>query len=388
MADAPRTPTHSAIAQKRARIAVGCSSSAVCWALADASQHDEDDDSAIQLVTSQPAPSSTSQGTPKEAQTNNARNQRAALEEHMMFLDKESARERNQHFINGILEILTGDRSSVTSQRTLKKIQNAQNINAVAMENTYVTAVFPVIIGESRTVKQIPPTTSAVADHTESPNPEMLTQLETVVREFAKDRLHWEGPCYFVKDLISGPRTKKEFGISDPRPDLGFGIRKKEMDMDPPKVSNGTKIRIRVAGCLDHCFCIFEAKGPDEPFAQATTQAIRGGASLVRARRELNKRAGRVPVKLGADSDSWVFTVAWMHGYAEIYVSWHESLTDGEAHHMHLLESYALKRPDDIQRFRRDVHNILDWGLDHKRVAGLEQLVKDIAGKEAAEGAA
>lgn len=200
--------------------------------------------------------------------TNNTRNQCLALEENMMFLDIEGARERNEDFLDGVLETLTGDRSSATSQRTLANVQNAQNANRFAMENTYVTAVLPTIVGDSRTV------------NAGSPDPEMLNQVITVAREFAKDRLHWEGPCYFVKDLIcGGSRTKKEFGITDPRPDLGFGIRRKEMDLNPPKVSNGTKVRIRAAGCLDHCFCIFEAKGPDEPFAQAIIQGIRGGAN-------------------------------------------------------------------------------------------------------------
>ncbi|KAI4166726.1 MAG: hypothetical protein LQ348_007770 [Seirophora lacunosa] len=359
MAELPKTPTPSvpsANPSKRARI-----------------DHLGFEDSAVQLDPSENVASST---ISKETPNNNTRNQCLALEKHMMFLDKKGARQRNQEFFEGVLEILSGDRSSATSQRTLTKIQDTQDANRFAMESTYVTAVFPTIIGDSRTV------------NAEIPDPEMLTQVSSVLREFAQDRLHWEGPCYFVKDLLCGPRTKKDFGISDPRPDLAFGIRREEMDMNPPRVSNATEIRIRAAGCLDHCFCIFEAKGPDEPFAQAIIQGIRGGATLVRARRWLNEQAGRESSKIGADPDSWVFVVAWMHGYAEVYVSWHETLPAGEADHMHFLDSYALKRPSDIQRFQRDLHNILDWGLDHQRVVNLEQMMKEIAEREAAGEAA
>ncbi|KAL8992098.1 MAG: hypothetical protein Q9188_007658 [Gyalolechia gomerana] len=356
MAEVPTTPTTSAKARasKRAR-----------------TEHDKDeDDSAIHITPSQAEASSVK---PKEVQTNNTRNQRSALERHMMFFNEDIARERNQDFLDRILDILTGDRSSVTSQRTVKKIQKAQNTNATAMENTYSTAVFPLLMGESRTVS---PVSAILAEH-----------IEPVIRDFADDRLHWEGPCYFVKDLLSGPSTKKEFGLSDPRPDLGFGIKKKVMDLNPPKVTVGTTVLIRAAGCLDHCFAINEVKGPDDPFSHAVTQAIRGGVTLVRTKRELRFRAGYVPaVTVGADPDSWVFTMAWMHGYVEVFVCWHESLPEGEADHMHLLESYALQRSDDIKRFRRDLHNLLDWGLDPERVAGLEQMVRDIAVKEAAAG--
>ncbi|KAL9023282.1 MAG: hypothetical protein Q9196_007297, partial [Gyalolechia fulgens] len=328
----------------------------------------DDDDSAIHIAPSQAEASSVK---PKEAQTNNTRNQRSALEKYMMFFNEDIARERNQDFIDGVLNNLTGDRSSMTSQRTVKKVQKAQNANATAMENTYATVVFPLLMGESRTV---------------APVSAMLAEMEPVVRDFADDRLHWEGPCYFVKDLLSGPSTKKEFGLADPRPDLGFGIKKQVMDLNPPKISVGTTVLIRAAGCLDHCFAINEFKGPDEPFSHAVTQAIRAGVTLVRTKRELRSRAGYVPaVTVGADPDSWVFTMAWMHGYVEVFVCWHEGVPEGELDHMHLLESYALQRPDDIKRFRRDLHNILDWGLDPGRVGGLEQMVRDIAIKEAAE---
>ncbi|KAI4117536.1 MAG: hypothetical protein LQ341_007661, partial [Variospora aurantia] len=330
--------------------------------------YDDFEDSGIQLAPSQNAASST---VSKEMPTNNTRNQCLALEENMMFLDIEGARERNEDFLDGVLETLTGDRSSATSQRTLANVQNAQNANRFAMENTYVTAVLPTIVGDSRTV------------NAGSPDPEMLNQVITVAREFAKDRLHWEGPCYFVKDLIcGGSRTKKEFGITDPRPDLGFGIRRKEMDLNPPKSGFAPPAASIIASVSS------KPKAQTSPSRKPSSKASEGGPTLVRARRWLNKRAGREPPKIGADPDSRVFVVAWMHGYAEVYVSWHESLPEGEADHMHFLESYALKRPSDIQRFQRDLHNILDWGLSHQRVVDLEQMVTEIAAKEAAGGAA
>ncbi|KAL8879023.1 MAG: hypothetical protein Q9198_003285 [Flavoplaca austrocitrina] len=375
MAEVPKTPTASAKAQARKR---------------PRTQNLEgDDDSAIGLGTSQAAISSV---TPKESTTNNTRNQRDALEDYLVFFDKKEAEDRNRGFIKSVYDILAGDRSSVTSEATVDKIKQAQRENRTAMENTYATAVLPLYKGVSRT-----PAYSLTMNEAEEPplptmgeamEPRPLTFSEAakpVAVEFEKDRLHWEGPCHFVQDSMSG---KKLFGLKDPRPDLGFGIRKKSLDPHPVKLSPGSKNLIRTAGCLKHCFAITELKGPDEPFAHAETQAMQAGVKLVRAKREARVRAGYAPVTSGADPDSWVFTMAWEHGRVDVFVCWHESIPDGEVDHQTWLDTYGLLKTDDIKRFRRDFHNILDWGLDPQRVAGSEKMERDIAAKEATDGKA
>ncbi|KAL8752039.1 MAG: hypothetical protein Q9184_005867 [Pyrenodesmia sp. 2 TL-2023] len=360
MAEVPKTPTASAKAQAHKR---------------PRTQNAEDDeDSAIGLESSQAEASAlTSSIVPKESLTANTRNHRDALEEHQMFFNKDLARERNRDFFKSVKDILTGDRCSAASDTTVDDIQKAQNAHETSVENTYATNVFPLYKGKSRTL--VPPKT--------------LRDLVTpVVRDFADDRLHDEGPCYFVKDLLRGPSGKKTFGLTDPRPDLGFGIKKKLMDLNPAKLTAGTKNLIRAAGCLDHCFAITELKGPDGPFPHAVTQAMRAGVALIIAIRELRRRAGYPPVTLGADKNSWVFTMAWEHGRIDVFVCWHETRPDGELYHQHLLDQYSLLRSEDIIRFRRDLHNILDWGLDPQRVASLEKMERDIAAKEAADGKA
>ncbi|KAL8707355.1 MAG: hypothetical protein Q9220_007603 [cf. Caloplaca sp. 1 TL-2023] len=353
MAGEPQTPTSSA--RKRSRIEV-----------------ENAYDSGVHLPSSQHVSSSAI--SIKDTQTDNTRNQRSALEDHLMFFDKDSARERNQGFMDEVFDILTGKRSSVTSQRTVKNIQKAQKTYATATENKYATTVFPIICGDSRTVTC----------------PDLLENVRAVIRFFEDDRLHCDGPCTFVKGILKGPSTKKVFGLKDPVPDMGFGIKKQEMNFAPPQVSDSTQNLIRAAGSLDHAFALCEVKGADEPFQHAVTQAMRGGITLVCTKRELRSRAGYPTFgqnegPYGADQHSWVFTMAWMHGYVEIFVCWHEVHPQGEVDHMHLLDCYALHRGDDISRFRRDLHNILDWGLDAGRVAGLEQMVRDIAVKKAAQ---
>ncbi|KAL9024975.1 MAG: hypothetical protein Q9196_006118 [Gyalolechia fulgens] len=249
------------------------------------------------------------------------------------------------------------------------------------------------MIGTSRTVRipQDPsshdlPSSSLDVDAIlgTSSNPDVLSHMKTVIRSFAEDRLHWEAPCYFIKELITGPRTVKIFGITDPQPDMGFGIRKRGLVFNPPQLSDDTKNRIHVAGPLDICFFIIEDKGPDSPFAHAVTQAIRGGVTLVRVMRDLRRRAGYEPSGIGADDETFVFTCAWEHGRADILVSWQEVLPEGDVTHMTWLESYALLKDQDIKEFCRDMHNILDWGIDPGRIARLERMALDIEKGEAA----
>lgn len=345
------------------------------YALTDRIQILEDDeDSAIGLETSQAEPSSlTPSVVPKETLTANTRNYRDALEEHQIYHNKALARERNHDFIESVKDILTGDRCSAASENTVENIQKTQDAHETSMENTYVANVFPLYKGKSRTI--VPPKT--------------LSDLVTpVVRDFAHDRLHDEGQCPFVKDLLRGPSGKKEFGITDPRPDLGFGIKKKLMDPNPAKLTGGTKTLIRAAGCLDHCFAIIEVKGPDGPFQHAVTQAMRGGVALVIAKNELRRRAGYPTITSGADKNSWVFTMAWEHGRIDVFVCWQETRPEGQLYHQHLLDQYSLLRSEGITRFRRDLHNVLDWGLDPQRLAGLEKMERDIAAKEAADSKA
>ncbi|KAI4178994.1 MAG: hypothetical protein LQ348_005483 [Seirophora lacunosa] len=381
MAKTPKTPTSSTNAHgKRSR----------------PDTVSEDDDSGVELGPSQPAASTTpttTTSTKQKPQTKSTRNLRDALETYMMYLDERTARERNSDFLARVQAILKGDRSSEKSERSVNAIKESQNTNRVAMENTYLTAVLPQMIGPSRTVK-IPPDLSAhdLSSSSlrmdeilgDSSNPEVLPRMKTVVRSFAEDRLHWEGPCYFVKELITGPRTVKIFGITDPQPDMGFGIRKRGLVFNPPKLSEDARNRIHAAGPLDFCFFIIEDKGPDSPFAHAVTQAIRGGATLVRVMRDLRRRAGYKPSSIGADDETFVFTCAWEHGRADIFVSWQELLPQGEITHMTWLESYALLKDQDIKEFCRDLHNILDWGIDPKRIVKLEQMLSDIKKMEAA----
>ncbi len=52
---------------------------------------------------------------------------------------------------------------------------------------------------------------------------------------------------------------------------------------------------------------------------------------------------------------------------------------------MNMLRSYLLDDNSYMKDFRRDVHNIIDWGSASKRVEKLEAMVGKIVKKEAKE---
>ena len=100
--------------------------------------------------------------------------------------------------------------------------------------------------------------------------------------------------------------------------------------------------------------------------------------------RDLRRRVGHQTDGIGADDETFVITCAWEHGRADVFVSWQEFLPEGEVTHMTWLDTYALLKDRDIKEICRDMHNILDWGLDPKRMAKLEQIVCDIGKREVA----
>lgn len=188
----------------------------------------------------------------------------------------------------------------------------------------------------------------------------------------------------FVEGLL--PTLEKGFGLSTPKPDLVFGF---EMERFPtestPRLSDNVLQVIRVAPGIEHPFFVIEAKGGSAPIEEAENQAIRSGAALVNARRLLEQMIPGVPQPVigGPDPASWVFSCAWVPRMAEIFVHWLEFNSKGEPiYHMNLIQSYMMSRAEELQAFRRAIHNILDWGLQPARRQALDELLVAIAAAE------
>ena len=230
------------------------------------------------------------------------------------------------------------------------------------------------------------------------------------VVEFSEDRLVFCTTSRLCKDLLpswkKGQRRilekamEKETGISEPRPDYCFGL---EVDMHPnikkTSINEYTRVLIGVRSNLLYPFLIFEGKGARGSLADAENQAIRGGATLVYARRILNHKAG-LPHSAGPDKQSFAFSMTLDCYTAHIWVHWcevqpKEAPVDAEdntflaneyyeTYHMDSLLNCDFSKLEDVQDLTRTLNNILDWGcLQRKRE--VDYVLETLKRKEAEE---
>lgn len=137
-------------------------------------------------------------------------------------------------------------------------------------------------------------------------------------------------------------------------------------------------------------------------------QSIRTGADLVEARRRLNAKAATVkaarekqpadpgssekqaeaaaaaetpisaPSLQKADLNSIAFTVSWVPRMAELHVHWYEEkLGPVGIWHMTLVNAYMFYREDSLKELRKDIGNVLAWGL-YKRKDEVLRVMKDL----------
>ena len=206
-------------------------------------------------------------------------------------------------------------------------------------------------------------------------------------------------------------RTEAQLGLTNPKPDFTFGF---EDPANPPRtaprLSSADIALITMAESLRHPFFVVENKSAQDPIEDAENQAIRSGAALVEARRQLENNARPVgeTEKEGIDMNSFAFSCCWVPQYANIFVHWHElrkaeplnnpfdkptNEFDGEDRaieqsdtyssiwHMNLIQGYTFSREGDMKEFRRDIDNILDWGVSLERKEALRVLELKLAAK-------
>ena len=70
-----------------------------------------------------------------------------------------------------------------------------------------------------------------------------------------------------------------------------------------------------------------------------------------------------------ADMDSFAFTLAVGSQSANMFVNWAlEMDSNNYVHwHMHCLQTYQFRRPDDLNQLHHDMNNVLEWGLSARK---------------------
>ena len=307
-----------------------------------------------------------------------------------------------KHFHDDLMNMLAGKRNSPgmaesDAKRLVTWLKGHNALPESDILHHIVTALVPL---KGRTQK-LQPFQDQSRGH-ESSNP-TSTPSETgqqhfpefgEVIEFSDDHLVYCTNSRLCKDLLpswkKGQRKslekamEKETGISEPRPDYCFGL---DMNMRPDIINSSideyTRVLIGVKSNLDYPFFIIEGKGARGSLADAENQAIRGGATLVYARRILNHKAG-LPHSTGPDKQSFAFSMTLDCYNARVWVHWCEvqprkariNTEDNtfltkeyyETYHMDSLVSCDFFEPKAVQNLMRTLNNIMDWGcLQRKR---------------------
>ena len=339
-----------------------------------------------------------------------------------MFFEDEDSYEKYPEFKAYIENMVFGSRGSAMRTESIQSIKTWRAENATKDEKTYFAGIIPKIFKEMR---------GGPASKKRSFGEEVARQAESF---FKNDGLDQREDCLFTKGLLPLRTSYAEAaaqGVTTAKPDFVYGLRyPRYPDLDAPVLTNETKAEVGVAPGIRHAFFSVDNKGSQQSIESAENQAMRAGATLVNARRYLNRKGkGKVgPLMsgnevtgtdavtadaamsdpfvspadaeanttapgpqanevqeedLGVDPSSFAFTCSWVPQMANLHVHWCERRTGGsEFYHMNLLRGYLMSDNDHLSHFRKDVHNILDYGVSTKRKEILKQLERDIAKHE------
>ena len=279
----------------------------------------------------------------------------------MRLNDNDAFDNRCPDFKRMVEDIIKKDRETEMQAKSQRAASKTLHMNETQNEKTLFGKLRPLVIPKERTIK--------TTKH------DLEGELVSICREYDDDGLEILEDCQFVKALVPGKdytSEEKAMGITDPKPDVTFGLRKPEFPDPNLRLPNGIQALLGVAPGMHHAFFVIEHKSIEESIGLAEVQATRDGAVLVKARMLLHQHiqpAGYVQ-QIGADHSSFVFSCAWIPDNAKIYVHWFEKLASGiELYHMNLLYEYLMRRPEEMKLFRRHVQNIMDWGLLKRRIA-------------------
>lgn len=311
-------------------------------------------------------------------------NVRQTLAAHGMQIDVERLQENYESFETIAQDILNGQRGSTMKEESANHIIRWIRQNKTRSEETIMAQLIPLIMHSSRKVQV--GTDPMRMDATSKKSCQTYG-----VKFFSDDGALVNINRQFVRDLLPTWRQSedqvelrkmlaKEPGMSTPKPDYTYGIRENQHpDIHSQMFTQHTRVLMGVAPELVHPYFIIEGKTTKGDITDAENQAVRGGATLVRARRLLNAKAGAGDV-VGPDHNSFVYSMTMDTNIARIWLNWCEIRprkrqggdgSDGEqlheeelyeTYHMNRLYTALLEEDAMLTELRRKLNNIIDWG--------------------------
>ena len=188
-----------------------------------------------------------------------------------MRIHDRAAFERCPGFKEKIDRLFARERPSRMSDQSAKAAVKTLYKHYAQNEKTLFREFRPHVIKSTRTVSTL--------------KRGMEGEIIRILQAYDDDGLMVIEDCPFVKDLVPGKNytsEEKAMGLTEPRPDLTYGIQKPEF---PPTIEAKLKMRCQawrsVAPGMDWPFFVIEHRGCEDSIAQAENQAIRDGAVLV-----------------------------------------------------------------------------------------------------------
>lgn len=306
--------------------------------------------------------SETSAGAPADIH-----NRKAILARHRIHVEQRDAERAHAEFIGKAKALVIEERHSAMAPGSVEAVRKIYDIYRDYNEPTFLHEFWNRLLKDSRLPLkrdgEIPNPTNWIDD-------QVIALRDTLFREDSLPTII--GETTSEQELIDALPS-----LTIPKPDIVYGYlprtgwcTEKHLDV----FARHARASMPCSNLVLPWF-IVEGKSVNGNIAEAEIQAARGGATLVSAFRELDEIAGSLNTNDGPDERSIAFSLLLSPRLAQLNVHWVE-IRDRKvaAYHLHVLEEYLVRQSTSWLNLRRDINNILDWGILRRQGMVLEML--------------
>ena len=326
-------------------------------------------------------PAHTMVGTPYQV--------RDMLNRNMLFYnEREVAEASGAALIASARGILSKKRGSDWSKE--KRLQVMQGIEDYSqeLEATFVVNLMKHLHGDTRKVPRDKPLSDT----------DFEQEYNWIEAAWKKDHLRLRYNVNFLTDCLPQIHTGDAYldklieevpRVENSAPDVAFGIYQTAFSLLEREILNNQHCNL-AGPRLYGVFFAIEAKCMNASIEEAENQCLRTGCAMVSTSRRLNQAANSAPkatasasssssavlptsslttVYPTADMDSFAFTLAVGSQCANMFVNWALEMDSDDTvqWHMHYLQSYDFRKPDDLNQLHHDMNAVLDWGLSARK---------------------
>ena len=313
-----------------------------------------------------PPKSASAQSSTSLPNASNVTGSKALLKRYHCFIDAVDAREANEEFLTTAKALAVGQRLSTMKpesvERTKKTWRKFKDMN----ETSFLVDFWDTLIPKSR------------LPMTNDDKPPMLTSWLDDHLVPCRDQLFQE-KC--VPEVSASSPSEKLLLEALPKlkiakPDILYGLSIEDWATEEHQAiiyrlglwASPNQLQVLP-------YLIVEGKSNNGNLEEAEVQAARAGMVLNACFRGFDHRCGTQPAKDGPDGRSKVYSVILSPNYARLNVHWVNVEADKPVtYHAHRLRYYTVAESEDWVNLRRDIENVLDWGVVERKTMILKML--------------